>query len=276
MLTRTEMNKDIGLKLITKGELIEAFKKLEAEGWIENYRCKKGKNDGSVGNIIEDRLGIPENNLPVPNAAEWELKAQRANTSSLLTLKHIEPSPIGARLVSNMLLPLYGWKHKEAGIKYPVNEMSFRSTTNAVNFTDRGFKLDVNRVEKKVEFIFDASKCDAKHSEWLESVKERIGLGGFSVNPYWGFIDLYTSVGDKLKNCFYIRADVKKENGKEYFHYNDVRICKNVNLDKFVKAIESGAVYIDFDARTGHNHGTKFRVSYNDLPLFYDEVEKII
>lgn len=261
------------LKLITKDELIQSFKELEAEGWIENYR---GRNDGAVGNIVEDRLGIPENNLPIPNAAEWELKAQRTSSDSLLTLKHSEPSPRAAKLVPNMLLPLYGWPHHGAGAKYPESEMSFRSTTNAVSYTDRGFKLHVNRKEQKVEFIFDPAHCEARHSDWLKSVGERVGLKPFEINPYWGFLDLYTSIGNKLKNCFYIRAEVKKEGGKEYFHYNDVRICKNVNLDKFINAIESGAVYVDFDARTGHNHGTKFRTSYKDLPMFYEQVIRII
>jgi len=78
------------LKAFSKEELIEKFKAIYAKGWIENYR---GNNDGAVGNILEDLLEIPENNLPIPNASEWELKAQRSTTSSLLTMFHTEPSP---------------------------------------------------------------------------------------------------------------------------------------------------------------------------------------
>ena len=105
------------LKLISKEELIVKFKEIEARGWI---KCppKRKKNDGSVGNLLEDLLGIPENNLPIPNAAEWELKAQRAETSSLVTLCHQEPSPRAAKLVPNMLLPKYGWPHSKAGTEY--------------------------------------------------------------------------------------------------------------------------------------------------------------
>lgn len=261
------------LKLITKEELILKFKDLEARGWIENYR--KG-NDGSVGNIVEDILGIPENNLPIPNAAEWELKAQRSDTSSLLTLKHIEPSPQGAKLVSSMLLPLYGWKHKQAGRKYPKDELSFRSTTNAKDFTDRGFKLNVNRECERIEFIWDSSKCKSIHDEWLESVKRRTGLGPMPTIPYWGFYDLYTALGTKLRNCFYVRAARKMKNGKEYFHYNNVSILQEVSISNLIDCIEQGYVYIDFDARSGHNHGTKFRVYFKDLPKFYSKVIHII
>ena len=262
------------LQLITKDELIAKFKEIEAKGWIENYR--RG-NDGAVGNILEDLLGIPENNLPIPNAAEWELKSQRSTTKSLTTLCHVEPSPRAASLVQNMLLPLYGWKHKNAGMPgFAIDEKSFRSTTNASTFTDRGFKLNVNRKEQRIEFIFDSSKCSERHSDWLKSVDSRVGLGPFKVIPYWGFNDLYTKAGTKLLNCFYVLADVKRDGGKEFFHYNKVLMLKSVNMDKFIDAIESGFVYVDFDARTGHNHGTKFRINFKDIPKVYKEVIQVL
>ena len=261
------------LQLITKEELISKFKEIKAKGWIENYR--KG-NDGAVGNILEDLLGIPENNLPIPNAAEWELKAQRTNTTSLLTLCHMEPSPRAIQIVSNVLLPKYGWLHQKSGIKYTSTEMSFIATLNGSTYTDRGFKINTNREEKRFEIVFNISVCDKRHDEWLESVKERAGLGDLIVQPYWGFNDLFAKLGTKLINCFYVQADVKKESGKEYFHYNKVLMLKNLNLDKFVECIERGKIYIDFDARTGHNHGTKFRIKYQDIPLVYDTVTTIL
>ncbi|MDH4262220.1 MAG: MvaI/BcnI family restriction endonuclease [Spirochaetia bacterium] len=38
---------------------------------IQNSRAG---NHCGIGNTLEDLLGITENNLPIPNAAEWELK----------------------------------------------------------------------------------------------------------------------------------------------------------------------------------------------------------
>lgn len=260
-------------QLITKEELIDKFKGIEAKGWIENYRSG---NDGAVGNILEDLLGIPENNLPIPNAAEWELKAQRSNTSALLTLCHMEPSPRAVQIVSNVLLPNYGWRHQYAGIKYPDTEMSFRATLNGATYTDRGFKVNVNRIEKRIEIIFDSTKCIDRHREWLITLEKKVGLGDIIVRPYWGFNDLFSKVGTKLINCFYVQADTKREGRKEYFHYNKVLMLKSVNLEKFINCIEQGKIYIDFDARTGHNHGTKFRIKYQDIPLVYDSVIRII
>lgn len=264
------------LRLITKDELIQSFKEIEAMGWIKVPSSRKN-NDGSVGNLLEDLLHIPENNLPIPNAAEWELKAQRADTTSLLTLCHVEPSPRAVSLVPNMLLPNYGWPHKEAGKKYPENEMSFRATLNAKTFTDRGFKVHVNRDEQRVEILFDSSQCDTtKHSEWLRNIEKKVGLGVFPTIPYWGFNDLYTKSGTKLINCFYVQAEQKKEGKQLYYHYNKVLMLKQVDKVKFIQAIEDGKIYIDFDARTGHNHGTKFRIPSQYVPDLYAEAIRII
>ena len=266
------------LKTFSKEELIEKFKAIYAKGWIEN---KRGKNDGAVGNTLEDLLEIPENNLPIPNAAEWELKAQRATTSSLLTLFHSEPSPTAMSIVPNILLPKYGWPHSSAGIIYPDEEKSFRATLNASSFTDRGLKVNVNDKERKVEIIFDNAHTDERHNLWAKNVKDSVGhLGNFDIVPYWGFDDLFHKAGIKLKNCFYVRADVKREgkakNRKEYFLYNYVLKLSTFYQDMFIQAIRDGKIYIDFDARTGHNHGTKFRIRYSDIPSLYKNSEVVI
>ena len=125
---------------------------------------------------------------------------------------HTEPSPTAMTIVPNILLPKYGWPHTKAGKKYPKGEKSFRATLNASSFTDRGIKVDVNDKERKVEIIFDSAYTDERHADWKKSVEERAGhLGNFDIVPYWGFDDLFHKAGTKLKNCFYVRADVKRE-----------------------------------------------------------------
>lgn len=267
------------MKLYTKDELVNEIKGIFKKGWISSVKnTVDTRNDGAVGNTLEVLLGIAENNLPIPNAREWELKGQRAHTSSLITLKHIEPSPQAAKIVSNILLPKYGWKHKEAGRRYPRNEMSFRSTTSNT-FTNRGFCIVVDRQERKLKFIFDASKADRSNEEiksWLEMVDERIGLGEFNPVPYWGFDDLEYAIGEKIKNCFYVIAEAKKTDGHEYFLYKDLYILSGFSFDKFLSCIENGHLLIDFDARTGHNHGTKFRLKQGCWKELYNQVERVI
>jgi hypothetical protein len=260
------------MKVFSKEQLIEALKIIKATGWIKNARHG---NVGGVGNTLEDLLGIEENNLPIPNAAEWELKTQRTKTSSLTTLFHMEPSPRALNFVSQILLPKYGWVHKEAGKKYPKGEMSFRQTISGSGRSDRGFTVVINKTERKVLISFDAFSVLERHNLWLSTVKDRIGLSEIDPQPYWGFDDLFHKAGTKLGNCFYVQPDVKKERDSEYYHYNRILMLQNFSIDRFTDALEANKVLVDFDARTGHNHGTKFRLRQNCLESLYNKVTEI-
>lgn len=259
--------------IYTKQGLIEKLKEIVKKGFIPNTRHG---NHGGIGNTLESLLGIEENNLSIPNAAEWELKAQRLNSSSLTTLFHIEPSPRAIRFVPQVLLPMYGWAHQEAGAKYSKDEMSFRQTIHGNSRSDRGFKVIIDRKEQKILISFDAKSVDDRHKDWLNSVKKRIGLGELDPQPYWGFDDLEYKAGTKLLNTFYVQADVKREMKKEFYHYKKITMLQKFSFECFLKALEAGKILVDFDARTGHNHGTKFRMRQDCLPMLYDKATEII
>ena len=260
------------MKTYTKETLIDALREIASRGWILNTR--KG-NHGSIGNTLEDLLEIPENNLPLPNANEWELKTQRKGTSSLTTLFHVEPSPRAMKLVPSLLLPKYGWKHKEAGLRYPDNEMSFRQTISGQR-SDRGFCTEIDYNNRKVIISFNSSFVADIHSEWLKSVKDRIGLDELQPQPYWGFDDLASKARTKLLNCFYAKAEIKREGNNEYYKYSEIYQCQNFSFGNFLHLLMQGDIFVDFDARTGHNHGTKFRLRQNNLDNLYENVTRII
>ncbi|CAD6491781.1 MAG: MvaI/BcnI restriction endonuclease family protein [Candidatus Argoarchaeum ethanivorans] len=219
------------MKIYTKDSLIAELKDISARGWIENARHG---NHGGIGNTLEDLLEITENNLPIPNAAEWELKSQRLNTTSLTTLFHIEPSPRAIKFVPKVLLLKYGWPHKEAGKKYSNNEMSFRQTIHGRSPSDRGFMVKIDRTTRKVIISFGSNSVSERHSDWLNSVRNRIGLSELDPQPYWGFDDLANKAGTKLLNCFYVQAEVKKQDGKEFYKYSNVMMLQKFNFDGFI------------------------------------------
>lgn len=258
----------------TKEEVIARLQEAKKMGWVKNTRFG---NDGGVGNTLEDLTGVAENNLPIANAAEWELKCQRLNAkgtvpTSLTTLFHYEPSPTASKILPNLLLPKYSWPHEKAGTgpKYPPEEMSFRQTINCKSATDRGFQVIINREIGRIEVSFDANKVAAKHSAWLASVKERVGnLDQLNPQPYWGFMDLKNKVGTKLINCFYLLVKTKKQAGEEFYLYDQIYMLKEFDFDKLLEAFEQGNALVDFDARTHHNHGTKIRLRKNILIGLY-------
>lgn len=258
--------------IYTKESLIEKLKEVREMGFVPNARHG---NAGGIGNTLEDLLGIEENNLPIPNAAEWELKTQRLGTTSLTTLFHTEPSPRALKFVPSVLLPEYGWKHKEAGKKYPETEMSFRQTIHGLGRSDRGFSVAIDEKERKVLISFDSSLVAIKHTDWLKGISKAVGLNELETQPYWGFDDLFHKAGTKLLNCFYVQAKVKKEKGAEFYHYQKIQMLKGFNFEGFLNGLREGFVLVDFDARSGHNHGTKFRLRQNRLPDLYESVEEI-
>ena len=263
----------MSIKKYTKRTLIAALEEIRNLGWIKNHR--NINNDGAIENTLKDLLGIPENNLPLPNAAEWELKTQRRGTSALLTLFHLEPSPRALHIVDYLLLN-YGWRHKEAGIKYPCDERSFRQTLSYRCPTSRGFFVDLDNKNERVTVNFSPDKIGDEVNDWKNDLIKngRIKYDEDYV-PYWGFYDLYHKAGVKLGNCFYIIADVKKENEEYFFKYSDIMQLSGFSLEKFLFNIKERNIFIDFDARTGHNHGTKFRIIQSAVPLLYENVTRI-
>lgn len=237
--------------------LRDKLEEIKGMGWIKNQRPG---NAGGVGNTLEDLLDVAENNLQLPDFGDWELKSQRADTGSLLTLFHVEPQPRAAKIVPKILLLKYGWPHQEAGTVYPANERSFRQTINATAYSDRGFRVNVDYGSRTIFINFDYSRIDDRHDEWRTGVKNRIGTGDISPNPFWTFQDIEGKLSTKLNNLMYVRADRKTVGGEEYFKYNQIEAYVDPTLDRFLSLIKDGAIYVDFDARTGHNHGTKFRI----------------
>jgi hypothetical protein len=171
---------------------------------------------------------------------------------------------------------MYGWAHQEAGGKYPKEEMSFRQTIHGNSRSDRGFKVVIDRKERKILISFDSKSVDERHKDWLSSVKKRIGIRELDPQPYWGFDDLEYKAGTKLLNTFYVQAEVKREGKQEFYHYKKVTMLQKFSFDGFLKALEEGKILVDFDARTGHNHGTKFRMRQDCLPMLYEKTTTII
>lgn len=240
---------------------------LAGQSWIEN---QKPNNTGGIGNTIDSLLGLPENNLPISDSAQWEMKTHRIESSSLVTLFHMEPRP-KAR-VPKQLLPLYGWPDQQGR----PNEMSFRQTINTTDRRDRGFGIAVDLTAGRMTLEFDAAQADSRHSTWLASVEERVGLGQLDPQPYWEIKDLMLRASTKLLNTFFVEVESTRQGSKEWFRIQRVQTLQGFSSDKFLAALSEGNVYIDFDARTHHNHGTKIRIPEPILPQLYLYVDTVV
>ena len=53
-------------------------------------------------------------------------------------------------------------------------------------------------------------------------------------------------------------------------------MLQKFSFEGFLQALEQTSLLVDFDARNGHNHGTKFRLRQNQLPLLYKHIITIV
>ena len=236
-------------------------------------------NDGSAGNTLEDLLGVEENNLRIPDWGEIELKTKQEKSSSLVTLLHREPQPSA---VVPKLIKALGWAHANAGAKYGLNEMSFRSTTQANMASDRGFQIVFG--DGRVQFIFDPSKVAtdkkdrtkqyATYGDWLKDVESRSPHYSDLFPVFWEQEFLENELIKKLDKTLFVVAKAKKIGGIRHFKYETAVLLKDFDSSKFQSIFEEKGLYIDFDARTNHNHGTKVRIDVRKIRhLFKSSVE---
>lgn len=256
-------------------ELTEKLKCIRDMSWVQNRRPG---NQGGAGHTLEDLLGIKENNFQAPDYGPYELKTHTKG-GSYLTLFHQEPTNDG--FVKN-LLPLYGWRHKT------LDEWRISITVSGKIFTGRGFRAIIDRANRqvRVDFDIDQVKPKAEYQEWLDRVRnvkpgktatptlwsvtapEAVAPKADSAweGPIWPFELLEKILSNKIYNLVVVMADKRKSaSGAEEYRYTSANLYQRISLDSFLGYIEQGYIYIDFDARTTHNHGVKYRL--NDLGL---------
>jgi len=277
------------MKIFTEEELREELTGIIGQGWI---RSRRPGNDGSVGNTIEDLLEIPENNLQVADAGQFEIKGKKTQSGALLTLYHLDPLPRikfpGRSRISSPIQPIlvdkFGWPHRTR-----EGENSFRLTINTRRESGRGFRLVMNRDQETLTLAFNPELVDAQYSEWLDTVYRRtqpqlsesfnevVSVDSSLLNPepYWRLSDIIEGAS-KLEHTILVLASSRSKEGYREFNYKEAYVFRSLQNSRFLDALENGIMEVDFDARTGHNHGTKFRIRKNLLSTIFDSVETFI
>lgn len=237
-------------------------------------------NDGNQGNTLEALLGVAENNLQLPDLGQIELKSQKNETGSFITLFHKEPLPSAS--VPKIIKSL-GWKHQKAGTKYGADEMRFSSTTYGHKYTNRGFRIELT--EDRINFVYDPNfvKREGKDlsriynnlGEWMDDVSKR-DLHYSKVMPaYWIRKEFEKICISKLNNTLMCYCDTKQIEGEHYYKFTDAVIYSNFKSENLEKLFLKGAIVMDFDARTNHNHGVKLRVKKANLSDLFEFTEKV-
>jgi len=228
-------------------EFKDKLKKITAKEFVQSMR----KGDTGIGYTLESLLDIKENNVPLADLGDIELKAYRKDSCSMLTLFTCEPKPPGGER-DKMLLKEFGYCREKDG-----RDCELYCTINASRFNNQSLKLCV---EQNVIRVISSKK---------------------DINIYWDFESLSSRFDKKIQKLIVVEAETMLEDDEERFHFSDAYLLEGFNFKSFCKLVENDAVTVDFRMHlrskgTVRNHGTAFRVHKRRLMECYQTREKLL
>ena len=229
----------------TLSQVKKALKDISEKGWVKSNRL----HDTGVGKTLEDLLKITENNIALPDFGVMELKSQRINTSSMMTL--FTKSPEG--ITNADIRKRFGYPDSE----FP-NVKILHQTINNGRKNAMGFHCKIDEKQNKL-FI----------------LKNRTVLG------YYNLDFLKQKAVEKIGNgLIMVLAENRKERKHEYFHYKEAYILKDIDPVKFLLHskydIRLGVYHSGKDAGKPHDHGSAFRITVKSIPDLFRIKKRIL
>lgn len=230
---------------ITLNEIKTKLEKIKSMGFIKSRRA----HNTGIGKTLEDYLEIKENNIALPDFGVMELKSQRINTSSMLTL--FTKSPEG--ITNAEIRERFGYPDTE----YPKLKIVHQTINNGKD-NAMGYRFTID-----------------ENNDML-----LIAKGGETFG-YYSLDFLKQKAIEKIGNgLILVLAETKKQKGHEFFYYKEAYILKDIDPKKFLS-------YSKYDIRLGvyhsgklvgkpHDHGSAFRVTQKSIPEFFRIKERIL
>lgn len=246
-------------------DFLVKIKEIHDMGFVETHR----KGDTGIGKTLEDLLGIAENNIAGPDFSNYELKSQRKQTQSMLTLFTKAPNPRGA---NKELLNTYGYPHRKTSKEHRQATLTSES--------DKGILIPEG--DKELHVTVDALKPNSVGLV-LEAVEDKLYLGkDKGVEAYYDESTLREAFSRKNPDrLIYVLADHHKKGSTEYFWYQEAYRLVGFSFKNLMRLIQNGTIKIDIrighypDGRL-HDHGTGFRIRPTNLPECYETMDRIL
>lgn len=228
-------------------ELKRKLLSIKEVGWIRSAR----RGPTGIGHTLEGLLGYAENNISLPDWGELEIKTTRKDQKNLVTLFSKVPKRVPG-VTPRSLVEEHGYWDSE-------NErQALYTTVTATEVNTLGWIMQVNPVEKQIEFFHDGEMVAYQDLNALQDI-----------------------VSKKVSNLALILAERKVENGIEFFKYDEAYLLAEADVDGFSKLVKEG--YIVFDWRmhikpTGQvrDHGPGYRILEQSMPELYKYKERLV
>lgn len=219
--------------------------------WYKSHR----KGPTGIGKTFEDLLGKTEDNLQLPDFHDIELKAHDQVSNNFITL--FTKSPSAPRGVNTLLRENYGYA--EEGSNQKILHTSVSSNLQFNQKSNRYFQI-INDEEQQVLKLL-------VYNDQRELIQDNF-------TAEWSYQTLMNSLDAKLKTLAIIKTSTNMYDGDKYYSYDSIQIIYELSLAQLLEALEDHKLYVDLRLgvyRTGknigrtHDHGTGFRISFNDL-----------
>lgn len=232
---------------MTLKEIERRLHALKAMGYIPAGR----HGSTGVGHTFEQKMGLSETNIPVPDlGGRVEIKTTRRDSDSLVILFCFNR---GVWHISQKdLIERYGYID-DSGRK------ALKNTVYAGRQISQGLSLLIDDVNNKISLI---DKSGTLLATW----------------------DVFVMVGklmSKLSRVLFVIADRRfNADGEEEFLYNEAHILTDPVPRNFINAFKSGKVGIDLrmhlkENGSVRNRGTAFRIKEIDLWDLYSNIKNL-
>ncbi len=226
---------------MTLSKFIQAFGELKARGWVKSER----KGATGIGHTLEKLIGLPENNIALPDLGEIELKARRVNSSSMITL--------------------FTFNHK-------VWKMKQLDAIRKYGTPDENERLGL---------YFTMSSAPNKAGLFLNIESETLSVCHVSgeLVAEWQLQTLVERFIEKIPALILVSAQSRIENDDEWFKFEKTQLLTGTSAEIIRSQILAGNILVDLrlhDKITSvRNHGTGFRAHEDKLPLLFQNVKDL-
>ena len=224
-------------------ELLNLLNKIAQRGFIPALL----NADTAIGRTLETLLGININSSKKPDYKGIELKSYRDKRGNRKNLFAQVPEWKTSKFKSSAeILDNFGYSRGE--------DFKLYCTVSTLVRNSQGLML----------------KVDGNTSQLLENSNKN-NIGDFVV---WGLETLHNRLLEKHNETFWIAADSKTIDGKEYFQYKKVEHTKKPIVSQFDILLEQGIITLDHLIKrkaTGSvvEKGPIFKIKPNSLELLF-------
>lgn len=225
-------------------ELLKKLREIHGRGFIKGITC----GDTNVGVTLENLLDIPPNSLKTPDYKGIELKSSRGkkwkknSNSKKVTLFTNTPDWERSKFSAADILKLFGYAGEHGSFQL------YCTISNEPNA--QGLFLDASN---EIDLI---NKADT--SAYVGDV------------AVWSLDTLKARLSEKHKETFWVQAESRFEDGKEYFRYDVVKHTRKPNTSNLGSMFDAGIITLDYAMhlkKSGavRDHGYLFRTTIEKM-----------